>query len=320
MGCGQAQSQAPGLSALVARTGWGVGPDTVATLAVALFETPSSRNRRLSSSLPSSRDTLNEPFGQPSFLPEALALTGLSGSETRSPSTSANTETTRAPVASTCVRAFHSAPAPSPSTLLAARSNCSASTWSDSSGISTALSSSPSGRWVPSGHGSTIADVRDEAEAGAAGCGIAPAAVARLPRQEWKRCARRRSPPAPVPPAGRKYPRAHAPRHTWQSSADSPSLFANQPARQPLHSTRSCQRFKWRRGQASSVESNAISWRRLARDMEESSVVPGRTRNENELSHEQPNEWHESLVEATNYVMRKSKLSLSLLQTCASIH
>lgn len=176
------------------------------------------------------------------------------------------------------------------------------------------------GRWVPSGHGSTIADVRDEAEAGAAQCGIVPVAVARLPRKEKKRCARRRRPPAPTPPAGRKYPRAQAPRHNWQSSADSPSLFANQPAPQPLHSTRSCQRFKWRRGQASSVESNAISWRRLARDIEETIVVPCRTRNENELSHEQPNEWHESLVEATKYATRKSKLSLSLLQTCASIH
>ena len=46
---------------------------------MAVFETPSSRKRRISSSLPSSRETPSEPFGRPSFRPrgprpgEALA-------------------------------------------------------------------------------------------------------------------------------------------------------------------------------------------------------------------------------------------------------
>ena len=35
---------------------------------------PSSRKRRMSSSLPLSRETPNEPFGRPSFLPADLAL------------------------------------------------------------------------------------------------------------------------------------------------------------------------------------------------------------------------------------------------------
>ena len=43
-------------------------------LAIALFETPSLRNRRISSSLPSRRDTPSDPFGRPSFLPVDLAL------------------------------------------------------------------------------------------------------------------------------------------------------------------------------------------------------------------------------------------------------
>ena len=41
---------------------------------MAVFETPSSRKRRISSSLPSSRETPSEPFGRPSLRPEALAL------------------------------------------------------------------------------------------------------------------------------------------------------------------------------------------------------------------------------------------------------
>ena len=40
------------------------------SLARAVLETPSSRKRRMSSSLPLSRETPNEPFGRPSFLPE----------------------------------------------------------------------------------------------------------------------------------------------------------------------------------------------------------------------------------------------------------
>ena len=40
---------------------------------MAVLETPSSRKRRISSSLPSSRETPSEPFGRPSFRPEALA-------------------------------------------------------------------------------------------------------------------------------------------------------------------------------------------------------------------------------------------------------
>ncbi|MCY4587620.1 MAG: hypothetical protein OXB98_16410, partial [Bryobacterales bacterium] len=43
------------------------------SLAMAGFGTPRSRKRRMSSSLPLSRETPNEPFGRPSFLPEALA-------------------------------------------------------------------------------------------------------------------------------------------------------------------------------------------------------------------------------------------------------
>ena len=41
---------------------------------MAVLETPSLRKRRVSSSLPSSRETPSEPFGRPSFRPEALAL------------------------------------------------------------------------------------------------------------------------------------------------------------------------------------------------------------------------------------------------------
>ena len=44
------------------------------SLAMAVLETPRSRKRRMSSSLPLSRETPNEPFGRPSFLPEDLAL------------------------------------------------------------------------------------------------------------------------------------------------------------------------------------------------------------------------------------------------------
>ena len=43
-------------------------------LAMAVLETPSSRKRRFSSSLPSSRETPSEPFGRPSLRPEALAF------------------------------------------------------------------------------------------------------------------------------------------------------------------------------------------------------------------------------------------------------
>ena len=59
---------------------------------MAVFETPSSRKRRISSSLPSSRETPSEPFGRPSFRPEALARARPSRvrSEIRSRSTSAN--------------------------------------------------------------------------------------------------------------------------------------------------------------------------------------------------------------------------------------
>ena len=39
---------------------------------MAVFETPSSRKRRISSSLPSSRETPSDPFGRPSFRPEDL--------------------------------------------------------------------------------------------------------------------------------------------------------------------------------------------------------------------------------------------------------
>ena len=41
-------------------------------LAMAVLETPSPRKRRISSSLPSSRETSSEPFGRPSFRPEDL--------------------------------------------------------------------------------------------------------------------------------------------------------------------------------------------------------------------------------------------------------
>ena len=59
---------------------------------MAVLETPSSRNRRISSSLPSSRETPSEPFGRPSFRPEDLARARPSRvrSEIRSRSTSAN--------------------------------------------------------------------------------------------------------------------------------------------------------------------------------------------------------------------------------------
>ena len=56
-------------------------------LAMAVLETPSSRKWRISSSLPSSRETPSEPFGRPSLRPEALALARPSRvrSEIRSP-------------------------------------------------------------------------------------------------------------------------------------------------------------------------------------------------------------------------------------------
>ena len=59
---------------------------------MAVFETPSSRKRRISSSLPSSRETPSEPFGRPSFRREDLARARPSRvrSEMRSRSTSAN--------------------------------------------------------------------------------------------------------------------------------------------------------------------------------------------------------------------------------------
>ena len=41
---------------------------------MAVLETPSSRKRRISSCLPSSRETPSEPFGRPSFRPEARGL------------------------------------------------------------------------------------------------------------------------------------------------------------------------------------------------------------------------------------------------------
>ena len=41
-------------------------------LAMAVLETPSPSKRRISSSLPSSRETSSEPFGRPSFRPEGL--------------------------------------------------------------------------------------------------------------------------------------------------------------------------------------------------------------------------------------------------------
>ena len=43
-------------------------------LTMAALDTPRSRNRRISSSLPSSRETPSEPFGRPSFLPEDLVV------------------------------------------------------------------------------------------------------------------------------------------------------------------------------------------------------------------------------------------------------
>ena len=39
---------------------------------MAVLETPSPRKRRISASLPSSRETSSEPFGRPSFRPEDL--------------------------------------------------------------------------------------------------------------------------------------------------------------------------------------------------------------------------------------------------------
>ena len=51
--------------------------DTPVILAMAVLETPSSRKRRISSCLPSSRETPSEPFGRPSFRPEDLALATL---------------------------------------------------------------------------------------------------------------------------------------------------------------------------------------------------------------------------------------------------
>ena len=47
--------------------------DTPVSFAMAVLETPSSRKRWMSSSRPSSRETPSEPFGRPSFRPEALA-------------------------------------------------------------------------------------------------------------------------------------------------------------------------------------------------------------------------------------------------------
>ena len=44
----------------------------VAGGAMAVLDTPSSRKRRIAFSLPSSRETPSEPFGRPSFRPEAL--------------------------------------------------------------------------------------------------------------------------------------------------------------------------------------------------------------------------------------------------------
>ena len=61
--------------------------------AMAVLDTPSLRKRRrILSSLPSSRETLSEPFGRPSFRPEDLAQARPSRvrSEIRSRSTSAN--------------------------------------------------------------------------------------------------------------------------------------------------------------------------------------------------------------------------------------
>ena len=43
---------------------------------MAVLETPSSRKRQMSSSLPLSRETPSEPFGRPSFRPEDLAGLG----------------------------------------------------------------------------------------------------------------------------------------------------------------------------------------------------------------------------------------------------
>ena len=59
---------------------------------MAIFEMPSSMKRRISSSWPSSREAPSEPFGRPSFRPEALARARPSRmrSEIRSRSTSAN--------------------------------------------------------------------------------------------------------------------------------------------------------------------------------------------------------------------------------------
>ena len=44
------------------------------SLAMAVLETPSSRKRRMSSSLPLSRETLNEPFGRPELPARGLGL------------------------------------------------------------------------------------------------------------------------------------------------------------------------------------------------------------------------------------------------------
>ena len=46
---------------------------------MAVLETPSSRKRRMSSSLPLSRETPNEPFERPSFRPEDLGEQGEEG-------------------------------------------------------------------------------------------------------------------------------------------------------------------------------------------------------------------------------------------------
>ena len=79
--------------------GWSAGSDLYhrmknarESLTMAVLERPSSRKRRMSSSLPSSRETPNEPFGRPSFRPKDLAVARPSRvrSEIMSSSTSAN--------------------------------------------------------------------------------------------------------------------------------------------------------------------------------------------------------------------------------------
>ena len=53
---------------------------TPVIFAMELFDTPSLRTWRISSSLPSRRDTPNDPFGRPSFFPDDLAFAeGLRG-------------------------------------------------------------------------------------------------------------------------------------------------------------------------------------------------------------------------------------------------